>query len=279
MNNRQVGGTAKLTASYIFLIALCVLSLFPALWIVMSSLKTGNSLFSDTLIPRSFTLTHYEELFAKTQYAVWAKNTIKIAVMSTLLGTFLLLLSSYAISRYRFSGRKTSLTVLLVLQIFPGFMAMIAIYVLLNTMGLLNSHWALVLVYSSGAVITHIFVAKGFFDTIPKSLEDAAKIDGASHMRVFFAIMIPLSTPMLTYASLMIFYGSFVDFIFADLILRTEEQRTLAVGLYRMVNQRNSTEFTLFASGAVLVALPITALFFFLQRFLVDGLTAGANKG
>ncbi|MNV61661.1 Maltose transport system permease protein MalG [compost metagenome] len=245
----------------------------------MSSFKTGNSLFSDSLIPKNFTFIHYKELFEQTKYLIWFMNTLKVAALSTLLGTFLLLLTSYAISRYRFTGRKTTLTALLVLQMFPGFMAMIAVYVLLNTLGLLNSHWALVLVYSSGAIITNVFVAKGFFDTIPKSLEDAARMDGASHMKVFLSIMIPLSKPMLTYASLMIFNGCFVDFIFADLVLRTEETRTLAVGLFRMVNQSNSTEFTLFAAGAVLVALPVTLLFIFLQRFLVDGLTAGASKG
>lgn len=276
---KSPGRTAKLSLSYLLLITLSVISLFPALWIVMSSLKVGNSLFSDTFIPREFTFDHYINLFQNTRYPLWFMNTLKVAVLSTVFGTFLLLLSSYAISRYRFSGRRSTLTTLLVLQMFPGFMAMIAIYVLLNTMGLLNSHWALVLVYSSGAIITNVFVAKGFFDTIPKSLEDAARIDGASHLRLFFSIMIPLSKPMLTYASLMIFNGCFVDFIFADLILRTEEQRTLAVGLYRMVSQRNSTEFTLFAAGAVLVALPVTMLFMFLQRFLVEGLTAGATKG
>ncbi|SHE12310.1 Maltose transport system permease protein malG [Chlamydia abortus] len=277
--NRRAVAKAKLSISYALLVLLSCISLFPALWIIMSSLKTGNSLFSDTLIPREFTLEHYRNLFQNTRYPLWFINTLKIASLSTVLGTFLLLLSSYAISRYRFAGRKAALSTLLVLQMFPGFMAMIAIYVLLNTMNLLNSHWALVLVYSSGAIITNVFVAKGFFDTIPRSLEDAARIDGASHMRLFFSIMIPLSRPMLTYASLMIFNGSFVDFIFADLVLRTEEQRTLAVGLYQMVSQRNSTEFTLFAAGAVLVALPVTLLFLFLQRFLVEGLTAGASKG
>ncbi|PZD94646.1 sugar ABC transporter permease [Paenibacillus sambharensis] len=277
--NRRPSTIMKLSATYLVLVILTCISLFPAIWIVLSSFKSGNSLFSETLIPRQFTLVHYADLFSKTQYPVWFMNTLKVAALSTLFGTFLLLLTSYAISRYRFAGRKTSLTTLLVLQMFPGFMAMIAIYVLLNTMGLLNSHWALVLVYSSGAVIANVFVAKGFFDTIPRSLEEAAKIDGASHMRIFVSVMIPLSKPMLTYASLMIFNGAFVDFIFADLVLRTEEQRTLAVGLYRMVSQRNSTEFTLFAAGAVLVALPVTMLFIFLQRFLVDGLTAGASKG
>ncbi|MCE3203243.1 sugar ABC transporter permease [Paenibacillus sonchi] len=277
--NRKPEEAAKTIGSYALLILLSCISLFPAFWIVMSSFKTGNSLFSDTLIPRRMTLVHYQELFEQTKYLQWFLNTLKVAALSTLIGTSLLLLASYAISRYRFAGRKSMLTAFLVLQMFPGFMAMIAIYVLLNTLGLLNSHWALVLVYSSGSIITNVFVAKGFFDTIPKSLEDAARIDGASHMKVFLSIMMPLSKPMLTYASLMIFNGCFVDFIFADLILRTEEKRTLAVGLFRMVNQSNSTEFTLFAAGAVLVALPVTLLFIFLQRFLIDGLTAGAMKG
>lgn len=277
MNSRSA--RVKLGISYMLLIILSCVSLFPALWIIMSSLKEGNSLYSDTLIPRSFTLEHYRDLFEKTKYPLWFLNTLKVAVLSTLFGTFLLLLTSYAISRFRFAGRKFALNTLLVLQMFPGFMAMIAIYVLLNTMGLLNSHWALILVYSSGAIISNVFVAKGFFDTIPKSLEDAARIDGASHLKVFFSIIIPLAKPMLTYASLMIFNGAFLDFIFADLVLRTEDQRTLAVGLYRMVSQRNSTEFTMFAAGAVLVAVPITMLFLLLQRNLVEGLTAGASKG
>lgn len=277
--SRKLTESTKTAGSYALLIVLSFISLFPAFWIVMSSFKVGNSLFSDTLIPRQFTLNHYSELFGKTQYLQWFLNTLKVAALSTLLGTSLLLLTSYAISRYRFAGRKSMLTGLLVLQMFPGFMAMIAIYVLLNTLGLLNSHWALILVYSSGSIITNVFVAKGFFDTIPKSLEDAARIDGASHMKVFISIMVPLSRPMLTYAGLMIFNGCFVDFIFADLILRTEEKRTLAVGLFRMVNQNNSTEFTMFAAGAVLVALPVTLLFIVLQRFLVEGLTAGATKG
>ncbi|RED57475.1 MULTISPECIES: sugar ABC transporter permease [Cohnella] len=269
----------KLGLSYAILIILTIVSLYPALWIVLSSLKEGNSLYSETLFPRQFTLDHYRELFRATKYPLWFMNTLKIATLSTVLGTFLLLLTSYAVSRFRFAGRRFSLNTLLVLQMFPGFMAMIAVYVVLNTMGLLNSHLALVLVYSSGAIVTNVFVAKGFFDTIPSGLEEAARIDGASHLTVFFRIMIPLAKPMLTYASLMIFNGCFVDFIFADLVLRSEDQRTLAVGLYKMVNQRNSTEFTLFASGAVLVALPVMTLFLVLQRNLVDGLTAGASKG
>ncbi|RUS43926.1 sugar ABC transporter permease [Cohnella sp. AR92] len=277
MRTRSDNG--KLLLTYAVLIVLTFLSLYPALWIILSSIKEGNSLYSDTLIPSKMTFDHYRDLFERTMYPRWFLNTLKVAVCSTILGTFMLLLSSYAISRFRFAGRKTTLKVFLVLQMFPGFMAMIAIFVMLNAIGLLDSHWALILVYSSGSIISNVFVAKGFFDTIPRSLEDAARIDGASHLNVFVSVIVPLSTPMLTYASLMIFNGAFVDFIFADLILRTEEQRTLAVGLYKMVSQRNSTEFTTFAAGAVLVAIPVTLLFLFLQRYLVEGLTAGASKG
>lgn len=269
----------RLVFSYIILIVLALVSIYPALWIVMSSFKVGNSLYSETLIPKEVTLEHYQTLFTKTDYPLWFMNTLKIAVLSSLFGTILVLLTSYAISRFRFSGRKVTLNMLLVLQMFPGFMAMIAIYILLLQFNLLNNHWALILVYSSGAILGNVFIAKGYFDTIPRSLDEAARIDGASHWMVFTRIMIPLARPMLTYVSLMIFTGAFVDFIFAELIIRTEEQRTLAVGLWRMVSQRQSTEFTLFAAGAVLIALPITLLFMFLQRYLVQGLTAGASKG
>ncbi|WP_199614473.1 sugar ABC transporter permease [Paenibacillus alkalitolerans] len=277
--SRRGKGNAGLFLSYVILILLCLAAIYPALWIVMSSLKAGNSLYSDTLIPRAFTVEHYRNLFTKTDYPLWFMNTLKIAVFSTMFGTFLTLLTSYAISRYRFKGRKQGLTAVLVLQMFPSFMAMIAIYIFLLQLNLLNNHWALILVYSAGSIIPNVWVAKGFYDSIPRSLDEAARIDGAGHWTIFFKIMMPLTKPMITYVGLMIFNGAWVDFLFAQLILRTEEQRTLAVGLWSMVNQRNSTEFTLFAAGAVLVAIPVTILFIWLQRYLIQGLTAGASKG
>jgi arabinogalactan oligomer/maltooligosaccharide transport system permease protein len=272
-------GALGLFFSYVLLIVLVILALYPALWIVMSSFKAGNSLYSETLIPKDFTVEHYVMLFTETDYPLWFMNTLKIAVISTIFGTFLTLLTSYSISRYRFKGRKQGLTGLLVLQMFPGFMAMIAVYIFLNQLQLLNSHWALILVYSAGSIIANVWVAKGFYDSIPRSLEEAARIDGAGHWTIFFRIMLPLTKPMLTYVGLMIFNGAWVDFIFAQLILRTEEKRTLAVGLWQMVSQYNSTQFTLFAAGAVIVAIPVTVLFIYLQRYLIQGLTAGASKG
>jgi arabinogalactan oligomer/maltooligosaccharide transport system permease protein len=267
--------------TYLVLILLTASIIYPALWIIMSSLKEGNSLYSETLIPRAFTFDHYKELFTSTryQYVQWYMNTIKVAVLSAMLGTMMTLLGSYAMARFRFVGRKFGLMGMLVLNMFPSFMSLVAIYILLLQFELLNSHWALILVYSSGAFISNIFVAKGFYDTIPRSLEEAARIDGASHWKVFTKVMIPLSKPMLTYVSLVIFNGAWVDFIFARLILRTADQETLAVGLYDIVNQQTSTDFTFFAAGAVLLSIPVLLLFVWLQRFLVEGLTAGASKG
>ncbi|MEK0312449.1 sugar ABC transporter permease [Cohnella sp. 56] len=268
-------------ATYIVLTVLTLSIVYPALWIVMSSFKAGNSLYSETLIPRAFTFDHYKELFTSTryQYVTWYANTAKVAVLSALLGTLMTLLGSYAMARFRFAGRKFGLMGLLVLNMFPSFMSLVAIYILLLQFNLLNSHWALILVYSSGAFISNVFVAKGFYDTIPRSLDEAARVDGASHWIVFTRIMIPLSKQMLTYVSLIIFNGAWVDFIFARLILKTADKETLAVGLYDIVNQQTSTDFTFFAAGAVLLSIPVLVLFIWLQRFLVDGLTAGASKG
>lgn len=271
----------RVAVTYLILIAAVLSSVYPALWIVMSSLKVGDSLYSETFVPSALTLDHYKELFTSRlhNYPVWYINTLKIAVSSTLLGSFLTLLGSYSMARFRFKGRRTSLMMMLVMNMFPSFMAMIAIFILLLQINMLNSHWALVLVYSSGAFISNVFVVKGFYDTIPRSLEEAARIDGASHMTVFVRIILPLSKPVLTYISLMIFTGAWVDFIFAKLILRSQDKITLAVGLYDMVNQRNSTEFTFFAAGAVLLAIPVLVLYFWLQRYLIEGLTAGSSKG
>ncbi|MCM3784682.1 sugar ABC transporter permease [Neobacillus mesonae] len=273
----------KLTFSYILLVLIAIVCIYPALWIVMSSLKVGDSLYSETIIPKQFTLQHYKDLFLPQAdkdipFLQWYWNTLKIAVISMVLGTVIQVLTAYAMSRFRFKGRQTAMTVILILGMFPGFMSMIAVYVMLLQMNLLDSEWALILVYTSGAALG-MFVAKGFFDTIPRALEESALLDGASHMRIFISIILPLSRPIITYISLMTFTGAWVDFIFARLILRSRENWTLAVGLYELVNSYTSTEFTLFAAGSVLVALPITLLYMFLQRFLVDGLTAGATKG
>ncbi|MCM3634366.1 sugar ABC transporter permease [Paenibacillus camelliae] len=279
MTNRK--SNYILTAlKYVILIAIAVCCIYPALWVVLSSLRPGTSLYSPTLIPETFTLAHYRELFNNPsfQYGKWYLNTLKIATLTMLFSTILVTLSMYALSRFRFKSRKSMLTSMLILGMFPGFMSMIAIFILMLQLNLLDTHAALILVYSAGSVLGG-FVVKGYYDTIPRSLDEAARIDGASHMQVFLKIMLPLSKPILTYVALTQFTGVWGDFIFARLVLRSKENWTLAVGMWDLVASYQNSNFTLFAAGAVLIAIPITLLFIFLQRFLVQGLTSGASKG
>ncbi|GAB2694672.1 sugar ABC transporter permease [Paenibacillus thermoaerophilus] len=271
---------ARKLFTYIALLVLAVCSIYPALWITMSAFRPGTSLLANSLFPKDFTLDHFRELFTTPNfpYGLWYWNTLKIAFMSMILGTTVSTLTGYALSRFRFKARKTILTTFLVLGMFPGFMSMIAVYIFLLQFDLLDTHAAIIIVYTFGAAMS-CFIPKGFFDAIPRSLEEAARIDGASHWKVFTHIMLPLARPMLTYMAMTIFTGAWVDYIFARLVLRSKENWTLAVGMWDMVANFQSSNFTLFAAGAILIALPITLLFIGLQRLLVEGLTSGANKG
>lgn len=281
MSRRKLANFVRLAGSYIILVVLAIAALYPALWILLASFRPGKSLYSKTFIPEYFTLDHYKELFTSPVYmfGTWYANTMKIAVCSMLIGVVLTLLTSYAVSRFRFKARKTALSVVLILGMFPGFMSMIAIYLLLKEFNLLDTHLALIIVYAAGAPLLGTFIAKGFLDTIPRSLDEAARIDGASNFGIFMRVILPLSRPMITYMALTQFVGPWVDFIFARLLLRTKENWTVAVGMWDMVNTNQNTNFTLFSAGAVLISIPIMILFAFLQRLLVDGLTAGASKG
>jgi len=233
MSRRKVANFVRLTCSYITLIALAIAALYPALWILLASFRPGKSLYSKTLIPEQFTLAHYKELFTSPSYmfGTWYANTLKIAIFSMLIGVVLTLLTSYAVSRFRFKARKTALSTVLILGMFPGFMSMIAIYMLLKEFNLLDTHIALIIVYAAGAPLMGTFIAKGFLDTIPRSLDEAARIDGASNFGIFMRVILPLSRPMITYMALTQFVGPWVDFIFARLILRTKENWTVAVGI------------------------------------------------
>lgn len=281
MSKRKNKSIVRLALSYIMLAILAVCAVYPALWIILGSVRPGKSLYSKSLIPESFTLEHYSELFNSRiiMFPQWYMNTLKIAVLSMILGVALTLLTSYALSRFRFKNRQNFLSIMMVLGMFPGFMSMIAIFLLLKEWSLLDNPYALVLVYSCGAPLGLTLIAKGFFDTIPRSLDEAARIDGAGNFRIFAHIILPLSRPILTYLALLQFVGPWVDFIFARLILRSKENWTLAVGMWDMVASQQNSNFTVFAAGAVLIAVPITILFMIMQRFLVDGLTSGASKG
>jgi len=263
---------------HILLGIMAITSVYPIIWVIMSSFNPGTSLYSSRLIPKTLTLDHYRELFIKKNFGLWYLNTLKIAFFTMILATILVVLTAYAMSQFRFKGRRFSLMTMLVLQAFPGFMTMIAIYLLLLQVNLLDTHLGLILVYAGGAIPGGAWLTKGYLDGIPRSLPEAAKIDGASNTTILFRVMLPLCSPILTFIALSNFISPWMEFILARLVLRSANKKTLAIGLYEMVTGRMNTEFTMFAAGAVLVAIPITILFMFLQRFIVSGLAEGASK-
>ena len=264
---------------YAILVLISVVIVTPILWIILSSFNSGTSLFSSSLIPKEPTLIHYKELFTKTDFPKWYMNTLKIATINMVISVIFTTLSAYSFSRFKFKGRKQGLMAMMILQMFPSFLAMTAIYILLTKLGLLNSHWGLILVYSGGQIPYNTWLCKGYFDGIPRSLDEAAKIDGASNITIFMKIILPLARPIITLVALTNFMGPWFDFIFPQIILKSSDKKTLAMGLFEWVQKQQNTHFTRFAAGAILVAIPITILFVYLQKHIVEGLSSGATKG
>ncbi|MGI8315484.1 sugar ABC transporter permease [Halobacillus mangrovi] len=278
---RNRGKTLQLTLSYLVIAVMCVIILYPILWIVGSSLNPGNSLSGSSMIPTDATFKHYKELFnpAESDYLIWYWNTLKICILTMVLSVILVCLTAYSFSRFRFIGRKNGLMTFLILQMIPNFAALIAIYALANLTGLIDTHLSLILVYTGGAIPMNTYLMKGYLDTIPRELDESARMDGAGNFRIFWQIVMPLAKPMIAVICLFTFITPFTDFILARILLRTDEKLTLAVGLYEMISDQFGNEFTLFAAGSVLIAVPISILFLSLQKYFVSGLTAGGTKG
>jgi arabinogalactan oligomer/maltooligosaccharide transport system permease protein len=270
----------NMALSYLILTIASISIVYPLFWVVGTSPNPGKSITSD-IFRSNTTLIHYFDLFdpAKKDYGMWYLNTINIAVIMMVVSVALITLTGYISSRYRFVGRKNSLILFLVLQMVPQVVAIIAIYVLLNLLELFDTHLALILLYSGGAIPMNTYLAKGYFDTIPKELDEAARMDGAGHLRIFWQIILPLAKPKVAVIALFNFMPPFNDFILASLVQRSPEKQTQAVGLYNMVSEQFDNNFTLFVADAVLSAVPIVLLFFAFQRFFVSGLTAGGTKG
>lgn len=271
----------RLTLTYLVVLAMFIVILYPLAWIVGSSFNPGQSLSGSSIIPKNATLAHYKELFDLNQsnYLYWYWNSLKVSTLTMILTVILVSFTAYSFSRYRFVGRKNGLLTFLVLQMIPNFAALIAIFILAMLTDLLDTHLGLILVYAGGQIPMNTWLMKGYLDTIPKELDESAKIDGAGHFRIFFQIVMPLATPIISVVALFSFIAPFADFIIASILLRSEEKYTLAVGLYDMVAKQFGAEFTTFAAGAVLIAVPIAILFLSFQRYFVSGLTAGGTKG
>lgn len=264
---------------YLILLIQTVIVLIPVVWIIGSSMNPGDSLYGSSFIPKNPTLSHYIELFTKTDFPRWYLNTLKIATLTMIFSVIIITVTAYILSRFRFKGRKQGLMAMLVLQMFPTILSMTALYVLLWQLNLLNNHWGLVLIYVGGGIPYNTWLVKGYFDGIPRSLDEAGKIDGASNLTIFRKIILPLARPIVTFVALTSFTGPWMDFLLPRLLIRSAEKKTLAVGLYEWVTGQQNTKFTLFAAGAILVAIPIVILFAYLQKNIVDGLSSGASKG
>ncbi|MGL4336589.1 MAG: sugar ABC transporter permease [Turicibacter sp.] len=264
---------------YAELIFMCAVVLFPVVWIVGSSFNQGSSLANATPFPDNPTLEHYFRLFQETNFAQWYLNTLKIAFINMILSVLLSTSMGYIFARYRFKGKKPALISILVLQMFPSFMGMTALYILFLTFGMLDNHWALILLYAGGQIPYNTWLIKGYLGAIPKELDESAMIDGATKSQIFFQIIFPLAQPMIAFVAVSQFMAPWMDFIFPRMIISSNEKFTLAIGLYDMINGQNQNNFTMFAAGCVLVAVPMTVIYIASQKFLIEGITAGAAKG
>lgn len=256
---------------------------FPIVFVISSSVSRSGSLSGSTRLFTSFSGANYEALSA-TRFWQWTLNTLIVASVTAVATVIMGAAAAYAFSRFRFRGRRTALTTLLVVQMFPQLLAFVAVFLLLLSLGEvvpalgLNSRLALITVYLGGALGVNTFLMYGFFNTIPKEIDEAAKIDGASHAQIFWTIILRLVAPILAVVGLLSFIGSFSDFLLAKLILQSEQNWTLAVGMYQWVSDQTNTNWGLFAAGAVISAIPVVLLFLFLQKYIVGGLTAGSVK-
>lgn len=264
---------------------LSVVWLFPIFWVILTSFRAEKGSYQSTFFPKSYTIDNYVKLFTDRNILDFPQmfmNTFIIAIFSCLISSFFVLSVAYCMSRLRFKVRKPFMNVAMILGLFPGFMSMVAVYYILKNLGLSEGGMirvALILVYSAGSGV-NFYVAKGFFDTVPKALDEAAYIDGATKWDVFRKITIPLSKPIIVYTVLTSFINPWLDFVFAKVICRANQKYfTVSIGLWRMLEKEYiDSWYTRFAAGAVLISIPIAVLFIFMQRFYADGLS-GSVKG
>lgn len=264
--------------TYIILIAVAFVFFFPCLWLILASFSKSGTIYSfDGFFPSEYSLASFKNLFTDTalyNYPRWFLNSLFVAVGSCILSTFLVILTAYTMSRFEFKARKPLMKTTMVLGMFPSFMGMIAVYLLMTQFNLINHLWGLILIYSAGAPMGYL-TQKGFFDTIPKAIDEAARMDGATNFQIFMKINLPLSKPILVFTALTAFTWPWSDFILPKLLLKEKDLYTVAVGLMTL----DETQFARFAAGSVFIAVPIVILYFFLVKDMVNGMAQGAVKG
>jgi arabinogalactan oligomer / maltooligosaccharide transport system permease protein len=278
-SNRRTS-PVTLVSLYAILIIASLFAFFPIYFVIQASVRPGQSLYSTQLqlLPTDATLDNFRYVLTELPLITWIGNSLFVAGMTTALTLLITVSAGYAFSRFRFRGRNEMLGGMLALQAFPGLLSLFAFYLILLRLGLLNNHWGLILVYASGATVFNIFNLKGYFDTLPADLEEAALIDGATPVQAFFMVMLPLARPAIAVTALFGFLAGFGDFIIAQTMLFDEQLYTAPVGIFALQDSYR-TPWGWFAASALIVSIPVTLLFLYLQRNLVSGLASGAVKG
>jgi arabinogalactan oligomer/maltooligosaccharide transport system permease protein len=279
MRGRQlVSGLNKSIIMLIFVV-ISFFVLYPLVYVVSASFTPGNGIASVSIVPfgGGFTLDHFKYLFSGTPYGTWFLNTLIIAASTSALTVVVASLGAYVFSRFAFTFKKSMLMSLLILQIFPSFVGMVAIYVILLRIGGFDSLWGLVLVYVAGNIPYNTWLVKNYMDTVSRNLDEAARIDGASHFRVFFQIIVPVARPIITFLSITSFVAPWMDYIFPKMVLRSVDRQTLALGLFSFVTDKKN-DFTSFAAGSLLVAIPFVLFFILGQKTMVTSFGGAAVK-
>ena len=277
--------TAKSILRHVFVAFLAIVWLIPIVWLVCTSFSAYPGINISHFFPEEWTINNYKLLLWDAdnvaQFTKWFMNTFVIAIFTCIISTCFVLMVAYATSCMRFKARKPLMNLGIILGMFPGVLAMIAVYFVLKSVGLTNSHFGMVLVYSGSSGMGYL-IAKGFFDTISVSLREAARLEGASEATIFFRIVIPLSKPIIVYTVINSFLVPWMDFVYAKLILNSgiSSDWTVAIGLYNMLDKTLiNSYFSRFCAGGVLVSIPISILFVIMQKFYVEGITGGSVKG
>ena len=281
--NRRISRIVRMLIA----VAMIVFALFPVVWAISASLDPTGSLASQQLIPENASLANYRELFNNESlpYVNWMWNSLRIAVSVTILSVLITTTTAYGFSRFRFYGHSGLLKTILLIQVFPAILAMVAVFALIQQLGSyipflgLNTLTGLGFVYLGGAMGINIWLMKGFFDTVPRDIDESAMVDGATHWQTFWLLLFPLVRPVVVVVGLLTFIGAYGEFLLANVLLKSPENLTVMVGLFQLQSNQFSTNWGVLPAGAVLAAVPIVILYLFLQDYIVGGLTSGAVKG
>lgn len=280
-NQRRVTVTLKLILAAIVL----SFSLYPIMYTISASFNPTSGLSAQQFIPANPTLRHYREILFEADFGLWIWNSTRIAIVSSILSGMITTLAAYGFSRFRFWGRNYLLLGILLIQVFPALLAMVALYALLQTLGQyipwlgLNSHGGLILIYMGGALGINVWLMKGFFDSIPRAIDESAMVDGATHWQIFWLLLFPLVRPIIVVVMIMTFFGTYSDWLLPRLMIQNSQLYTLMLGLQRFIGDNYGQNWGAFAAGAVLGSVPMVTVYLILQDQIVGGLTSGAVKG